>query len=93
MEEEDRIRLPKGNEVIGIVEEKLGGARFRVLCQDDLVRLCRVPGRLKRSMWIDLNNIVIVEPWELQPKERGDIVYKYSQPEIEILRKKGIIKF
>jgi len=90
--EEIKIRLPKGNEVLGVVEEKLGGARFRVACTDNKTRICRVPGALKRSLWIDLDNVVLVKPWELQPDSRGDIVARYNEQEIKILKEKGFLK-
>jgi translation initiation factor 1A len=90
--EEIKIRLPKESEVVGIVEEKLGGIHFRVACMDDKVRICRVPGALKRSLWIDLGMVVLVRPWELQPDDRGDIIAKYNEQETEILKKKGFLK-
>jgi len=90
--EEVKIKLPRDREVIGIVEEKLGGAHFRVACMDDKIRICRVPGALKRSLWIDLDMVVLVKPWELQPDTRGDIIAKYNEQEIKILKKKGFLK-
>lgn len=90
--EELKVRLPKDNEILGIVEEKLGGAHFRVACMDNKVRICRVPGALKRSLWIDLDTIVLVRPWELQPDDRGDIIAKYNSQEIEELKRKGYLK-
>ena len=47
-EQEFRVRLPKGNEVFGIVEQRLGASRMRVKCLDGKTRICRIPGRLKR---------------------------------------------
>ena len=90
--EEYKLRLPKDGEVLGIVEEKLGGTHFRVACVDDKVRICRIPGALKRGLWIDLDRVVIVKPWELQPDERGDIIAKYNDQEVRELKKKGYLK-
>lgn len=89
---EIKLRLPKENEVLGVVEEKLGGAHFRVACLDDKVRICRIPGALKRSLWIDLDRVVLVKLWKLQPEERGDIIAKYNEQEVEILKRKGYLK-
>jgi translation initiation factor 1A len=90
--EEIRLRLPKEGEVLGVVEEKLGGAHFRVACMDDKIRICRIPGAMKRSLWIDIDMVVLVRPWELQGDERGDIIAKYNYSQVKELRRKGLLK-
>ena len=92
MEEIIKLRLPKEDEVIGVVEEKLGGAHFRVFCMDDKLRFCRIPGSKKRGMWIDLDMVVIVKPWVAQPDEKGDIVMKYNKQQVEELKRRGLYK-
>ena len=92
MEEEVRVRLPRDNEVIGVVEALLGGSRMKVRCQDDKIRTCRVPGRFRKRMWIRENNVVIVEPWEIQGDTNGDIVWKYTFTQANWLKRKGILK-
>jgi len=90
-EEFIRVRLPRGREVIGVVEQRLGGSRSRVKCFDGKARVCRIPGRLKRRLWIRENDTVLVEPWELD-NEKGDIIFKYRPIHLQILKKKGLIK-
>ncbi len=93
MEEvEIKIRLPKDDEIIGVVEEKLGGAHFRVYCMDEKTRLCRIPGAKKRGLWIELNRVVLVKPWEVQSDDRGDIIAKYDNHGVKELTKKGLYK-
>lgn len=88
-----RVRLPQGKEVLGIVQQRLGGSRMRVLCLDGKERICRIPGRLRRALWVRENNVVIVQPWELGGDEKGDVVYKYrSKAEVDFLRRKGYLK-
>jgi len=87
-----RVRLPKENETIGIVEVRLGYGKSRVRCVDGKTRLCRVPGHLKRYIWVRPNNIVLVKPWEIGGETRGDIIYIYKDTEIEWLKKKGLLK-
>tara|TARA_Y100000310_G_C20653968_1_gene800971 strand:+ start:1633 stop:1962 length:330 start_codon:yes stop_codon:yes gene_type:complete len=88
-----RVRLPQAKEVLGIIKQRLGGSRMRVLCLDGRERICRIPGRLRRALWVRENNVVIVEPWELGGHEKGDIVYKYrGKAEIEFLKRKGYLK-
>lgn len=86
-----RAPLPKGEETIGTVEQRLGGNKMFVVCLDGKTRNCRVPGRLKRKLWLRPGDVVIVEPWELD-KEKGDIILKYKPNQVEWLKRKGYLK-
>ena len=86
-----RVKLPKGREVLGIIEQRLGGNKMMISCLDGKSRNCRVPGRLKRRLWLRPNDVVIVEPWELDDK-RGDIIFKYRTNQIEWLKKNGYLE-
>jgi translation initiation factor 1A len=86
-----RVTLPRGRQVIGIITQRVGGSRMLVSCMDGKTRNCRVPGRLKRSLWLRENDVVIVEPWEFD-NEKGDILYKYSKSAVEKLRRDGLLK-
>ena len=87
-----RVRLPQGNEILGIVQQRLGGSRMRVLCLDGKERICRIPGRLRRALWVRENDVIIVEPWELGGDTKGDVIYKYrSKAEVSFLKKKGLL--
>tara|TARA_Y100000310_G_C20669399_1_gene809393 strand:- start:1686 stop:2003 length:318 start_codon:yes stop_codon:yes gene_type:complete len=88
-----RVRLPQGKEILGIVQQRLGASRMRVSCLDGKERICRIPGRLRRRLWVREGNVVIVEPWELGGDKSGDVVYKYrSKAEVNFLKKKGYLK-
>ena len=87
-----RMHMPRGRETFGIIEQRLGGSRMRVRCLDGKTRVCRIPGRLTRRLWVRENDIVIAEPWEYGGDEKGDIVYKYSPTQIGFLKKKGHLK-
>lgn len=90
-EEVIRVKTPNGKQVIGILEQRMGASRMRVRCLDGVTRLCRVPGRLKRKLWIREGDIILVEPWEYDNK-RGDIIFKYKPTHIEWLKSKGYLK-
>jgi translation initiation factor 1A len=87
-----RVRIPRGREVLGVLESRLGASRMMIRCLDGKSRVCRIPGRLKRTLWLREGDVVLVEPWEFQSEEKGDIIYKYSKAAIEWLRKKGFLK-
>ncbi|MBR9677041.1 translation initiation factor eIF-1A [Candidatus Woesearchaeota archaeon] len=87
-----RTRIPKEPESFGVIDQRLGGNRMRVRCLDGKTRICRIPGRLKRRLWVREGDIVIVEPWEYGGDAKGDIVFKYRPIQVDYLRKKGLLK-
>ena len=86
-----RAKIPRGEEVIGIIEERLGGNKMKVNCLDGKTRNSRVPGRLKRKLWLRPGDVVLIEPWELD-KDKGDVIFKYPSNQIEWLKRNGYIK-
>lgn len=87
-----RARVPKGRQVLGRVEQRYGGAKMLVKCMDGNDRNCRVPGRMKRKLWLREGNIILVEPWEFEGNIKGDVIFKYSNAEVEWLKKNGFLK-
>ena len=73
-EEIRRVRLPRDKETLGILDQRLGASRMRVRCMDGKTRICRIPGRLKRKIWVQEGDTLLVEPWELGGDEKGDII-------------------
>ena len=87
-----RVPLPKGtNQLIGIIEERHGGNKMKVAGLDGKERNCRVPGRLKRVLWLRPGDVVIIELWELD-KNKGDVILKYKPNQIDWLKKNGYLK-
>jgi translation initiation factor 1A len=87
-----RVKLPRDKQTLGIIEERLGGSRMRVRCLDGKNRICRIPGRLKRSLWVRAGDVALVEPWELGGDAKGDIIFKYRPVQVDFLRRKGYLK-
>ncbi len=86
-----RIKLPHGKQSFGILEQRLGASRTKVRCLDGKTRICRIPGRLKRRLWVRVGDILIVEPWEFSGDDKGDIIYKYTKAQIEFLKRRGYL--
>ena len=87
-----RIKLPRDHQTLGVLEQRLGASRMRVRCLDGKTRICRIPGRLKRRLWVRENDILIVEPWEFSGEGKGDILYKYTPTQAVFLKNKGYLK-
>ncbi|MBN1156682.1 translation initiation factor eIF-1A [Candidatus Woesearchaeota archaeon] len=86
-----RTKLPRGNQTLGILEQRLGGSRTRVRCLDGKTRVCRIPGRLKRKLWVREGDILLIEPWELSGDDKGDVIFKYKPTQVDFLKKKGFL--
>mgnify|MGYP001579158847 FL=1 len=87
-----RIRLPRGKETLGILDQRLGASRMRVRCLDGKTRICRVPGRLKRRLWVREGDILLIEPWEHGGDGKGDVIFKYRVTQVNWLKKNGHLK-
>ena len=74
------IKVPAGNDVIGVAKKMLGFDRLMVSCQDGHERLCRIRGKMKRRMWIRVGDIVLVSPWDFQFDEPGRLAEKKGLP-------------
>ena len=86
-----RIKLPRGNQTFGILEQRVGASRTKVRCLDGKTRICRIPGRLKRRLWVREGDLLLIEPWELGGDEKGDVIFKYRPSQVQFLRKKGYL--
>ncbi|NCO84706.1 MAG: translation initiation factor IF-1A [Candidatus Huberarchaeum crystalense] len=88
------LRLPKSNEVLGIVIQRLANKHFYVKCSDGKVRLCRMPGSFKfKKMWVRENSIVIVEIPPIQGNIKGEIVYSYNDVGKSKLEERKLLDF
>ena len=88
-----RLRLPKKDELeqFGIVTQLMGANQIMVLCQDGEERNVRIPGKMKKRVWVRENDIVIVKLWDFQPS-KGDLVWRYMGNQTEWLKRKGLLE-
>lgn len=91
-EEVRRTPMPKGRNILGLCEQRVGGSRMKVRCMDGKTRICRIPGRLKRKLWIREGDLLLIEPWELGGDDKGDVVFKYRPLQVDLLKQKGLLK-
>ncbi len=95
MEEEViRVKLPdrEKGEMFAIVTSMLGDVHVKVRCEDGVERLARIPGKMRKRVWIREGDVVIIVPWPFR-KDRADIVWRYTNPQVEWLERKGYLKF
>ena len=91
-EELARVRLPreKQGEVLGIADQLLGASRIMVMCADGKKRIGRIPGKMKKRMWIRAGDLVILRAWEFQD-EKADTLFRYTKTESTYLSRRGVI--
>ena len=76
--------------MFGIVEKLSGASRLMVMCEDGFTRSSRIPGKMRKRMWIRENDLVVVKPWEFQ-NEKGDVVYRYTQTQASYLSRNKLL--
>ncbi|MCL4420376.1 MAG: translation initiation factor eIF-1A [Candidatus Thermoplasmatota archaeon] len=93
-EDENAIRVILPNkrkgEMFGVVEKLAGASHVNVLCEDGFTRNTRIPGKMKKRMWIREGDLVIVKPWQFQT-EKADVVYRYTQTQANYLSRSNVL--
>jgi translation initiation factor 1A len=88
-----RVRLPhkQERELFGFVESLLGSNRIKVRGIDGVTRMARIPGKMKKRIWIREGDVVIIVPWEFQ-NDKADVIWRYTGPQVDWLQRKGFLK-
>ena len=80
---------PKG-EMFAVAETFQGGSRLQLICEDGERRMGRIPGKLRRRMWVRENDLLIVVPWSFQDS-KDDVKFRYTPTQTSNLKRKGKI--
>ena len=87
-----RVNLPykpKG-EMFAVAETFQGGSRLQLICEDGERRMGRIPGKLRRRMWVRENDLLIVVPWSFQDS-KADVKFRYTPTQTSNLKRLGKI--
>jgi translation initiation factor 1A len=90
--EETEIPLPsseEGTTICGVIRH-LGGDYMLVRCIDGYERKARIPGKLRKKVWIVEGDLVLVGLWGAG-SDKCDVIHKYSRSEVSTLIERGII--
>ncbi|MET1101644.1 MAG: translation initiation factor aIF-1A [Pyrodictiaceae archaeon] len=86
------IPLPSKEEgtMLCIIEKILGADHLLIHCIDGVKRKARIPGSMRRKVWMKEGDIVLAAPWDFKP-DRADVIYRYSKDEVKQLVEKGLL--
>ena len=70
------------------VLKMLGNGRLSAYCYDGIERMCHIRGKLKKKVWIGVNDIILISLRDFQDG-KADILSKYSDQDIRQLVKMG----
>jgi translation initiation factor 1A len=70
------------------VLKMLGNGRLSAYCFDGIERMCHIRGKLKKKVWIGVNDIILISLRDFQDG-KADILSKYSDQDIRQLVKMG----
>lgn len=68
----------------------LGSCRLEAKCLDGKTRLCHIRGTMRKKVWIQVNDLVLVSLREYEDN-KADVIYKYVPKEIKKLKDNGEI--
>lgn len=91
-QENVRVKMPnkKDLEMFGVVTQLMGVNNVSVMCEDGKERICRIPGKLFKHIWIKQGDLVIVKLWDFQPT-KGDVNWRYLGFQVNALEKRGLL--
>ena len=81
---------PKEDQEYGRVISICGNGRFQIECFDGKSRLGILAGNMRKRVWVNNNDIVLISRWEFSTEnDKCSIVHKYDDDEVKKLKRDG----
>ncbi|KAL1882076.1 hypothetical protein VTK73DRAFT_2485 [Phialemonium thermophilum] len=77
----------EGQEYAQVVK-MLGNGRLEAMCFDGVKRLAHIRGKLRKKVWINQGDIILLSLRDYQD-EKGDVILKYTADEARSLKAYG----
>ena len=78
--------------MFGVLTRILGGNHLEVMCEDEKLRIARIPGKFRRRRWLRAGDLVIVEPWYgLDEDKKCDLIHRYHPNQVRTLRERDML--
>merc|ERR1712194_294107 len=82
------LEFKEDGQEYGQVLRMLGNGRCDVQCFDGTKRMCHIRGKMRKKVWVNQGDIVLVSLRDFQD-EKGDIITKYTTEESRNLKTYG----
>jgi len=91
-EAKNEMPLPSEEEatILCVITRNIGGGFLEVLCTDGEVYKARIPGKMRRRVWMREGDVILFLPWGTSDN-KGEVVYRYSRDEVRRLIESGLI--
>jgi len=76
------------NQAYAQVLKMLGNGRLTAFCFDGKTRLCHIRGKLRKKVWINTGDIILVGLRDYQD-DKADVILKYTPDEARLLKNTG----
>ena len=76
------------NQAYAQVQKMLGNGRLTAFCFDGKTRLCHIRGKLRKKVWINTGDIILVGLRDYQD-DKADVILKYTPDEARVLKNSG----
>jgi translation initiation factor 1A len=75
------LKDPKELEDYGRITRGLGNCRFEVFTLDGKTRIGIVKGKMRKKVWVNKDDIVLIGLWDFQD-DKCSIIHKYAEDEV-----------
>jgi len=82
------IKKDDVNQAYAQVQKMLGNGRLMAFCFDGKQRLCHIRGKLRKKVWINTGDIILVGLRDYQD-DKADVILKYTADEARVLKNEG----
>ena len=87
-----KIRYPRRDELemFAIATQLMGTDQVKTIAEDGIERQARIPGKMRKKVWIRQGDLLIIRLWDFQPI-KADIVWRFLGTQAEHIRRKGLL--
>merc|ERR1711939_1108913 len=85
MTEKRELSLKQDGQEYAQVLRMLGNGRLEALCIDGKTRLCHIRGKMRKKVWVNVGDIILLGLRDYQD-EKADVIVKYTADEARLLK-------
>jgi len=87
-EEKRELIFKEDGQEYAQVLRMLGNGRLEAQCIDGIKRLCHIRGKMRKKVWVNMGDIILVGLRDYQD-EKADVILKYMADEARSLKAYG----